>query len=82
MKVRAVKSIPKIQYHDGEKNDILDLLDRFSKSKAKYWEVIYTEDEYASVHSLCESIRDGIYAGKFSGIKVCRRGTAVYLAKK
>ena len=82
MKVRAVKSMPKIQYHDGERNDILDLLDRFSKSKAKYWEVIYTEDEYASVHSLCESIRDGICAGGFSSIKVCRRGTAVYLAKK
>ena len=82
MKVRAVKSIPEIQYHSNEKNDIIKLLDKFSKSRAKYWEVIYTEDEYASVHSLCESIRDGIYAGGFSSIKVCRRGTAVYLAKK
>ena len=82
MKVRAVKSIPKIQYHDGERNDILDLLDRFSKSKAKYWEIIYTEEEYASVHSLCESLRDGITAGQFAGMKVHRRGTAVYLAKK
>ena len=82
MKVRAVKSIPEIQYHDGEKNDILDLLDRFSKSKAKYWEVIYTEDEYASVHSLCESIRDGIRAGQYTSIRIHRRGTAVYLANK
>ena len=82
MKVRAVKSIPKIQYHDGEKNDILDLLDRFSKSKAKYWEVIYTEEEYASVHNLCRSLRDGIRTGQFSGMKVHIRGTAVYLAKK
>ena len=82
MKVKAVKSIPEIQYHGSEKNDIMKLLDKFSKSKAKYWEVIYTEDEYASVHSLCESIRDGIYAGGFTSIKVCRRGTAVYLAKK
>ena len=82
MKVKAVKSIPEIQYHSNEKNDIIKLLEKFSKSKAKYWEVIYTEDEYASVHSLCESIRDGIYAGGFSSIKVCRRGTAVYLAKK
>ena len=82
MKVKAVKSIPEIQYHSNEKNDIIKLLEKFSKSKAKYWEVIYTEDEYASVHSLCESIRDGIYAGGFSSIKVCRRGTAVYLTNK
>ena len=82
MKVRAVKSIPEIQYHGNEKNDIMKLLDKFSKSKAKYWEVIYTEDEYASVNNLCESLRDGIVAGQFSGMKVHRRGTAVYLAKK
>ena len=82
MKTRAVKSIPEIQYHGSEKNDIMKLLDKFSKSKAKYWEVIYTEAEYASVHSLCESLRDGITAGHFYGIKVHRRGTAVYLAKK
>ena len=81
MKVRAVKSIPKIQYHDGEKNDILDLLDRFSKSKAKYWEVIYTEDEYASVHSLCESIRYCIYTFKFSTINLSRIATPLYLPK-
>lgn len=82
MKTRAVKSIPEIQYHGSEKNDIMKLLDKFSKSKAKYWEVIYTEDEYASVNNLCESLRDGIVAGQFSGMKVHRRGTAVYLAKK
>ena len=81
MKVRAVKSIPEIQYHGNEKNDIMKLLDKFSKSKAKYWEVIYTEDEYASVNNLCESLRDGIVAGQFCGMKVHRRGTAVYLAK-
>ena len=81
MKVRAVKSIPEIQYHGNEKNDIIKLLDKFSKSKAKYWEVIYTEDEYASVNNLCESLRDGIVAGQFCGMKVHRRGTAVYLAK-
>ena len=81
MKVRAVKSIPEIQYHGSEKNDIMKLLDKFSKSKAKYWEVIYTEDEYASVNNLCESLRDGIVAGQFCGMKVHRRGTAVYLAK-
>lgn len=82
MKVRAVKSIPEIQYHGSEKNDIMKLLDKFSKSKAKYWEVIYTEDEYASVHNLCSSLRDGIVAGQFCGMKVHRRGTAVYLEKK
>ena len=81
MKVRAVKSIPEIQYHSNEKNDIIKLLDKFSKSKAKYWEVIYTEDEYASVNNLCESLRDGIVAGQFCGMKIHRRGTAVYLAK-
>ena len=81
MKVKAVKSIPEIQYHSNEKNDIIKLLEKFSKSKAKYWEVIYTEEEYASVHNLSESLRDGIVAGQFSGIKVHRRGTAVYLAK-
>ena len=81
MKVRAVKSIPEIQYHGNEKNDIIKLLDKFSKSKAKDWEVIYTEDEYASVNNLCESLRDGIVAGQFCGMKVHRRGTAVYLAK-
>ena len=81
MKVRAVKSIPEIQYHGNEKNDIIKLLDKFSKSKAKYWEVIYTEDEYASVNNLCESLRDGIVAGQFCGMKIHRRGTAVYLAK-
>ena len=81
MKVRAVKSIPEIQYRSGDKNDIIKLLDKFSKSKAKYWEVIYTEDEYASVHNLCQSLRDGIVAGQFCGMKVHRRGTAVYLAK-
>ena len=82
MKVKAVKSIPEIQYRSGEKNDIMKLLDKFSKSKAKYWEVIYTEDEYASVNNLCQSLRDGIVAGQFCGMKVHRRGTAVYLAKK
>lgn len=82
MKVKAVKSIPEIQYHGSEKNDIIKLLDKFSKSKAKYWEIIYTEDEYASVHSLCQSLRDGIVAGQFCGMKIHRRGTAVYLAKK
>lgn len=82
MKTRAVKSIPEIQYHGNEKNDIIKLLDKFSKSKAKYWEVIYTEDEYASVHNLCRSLRDGIMTGHFSGMKVHIRGTAVYLAKK
>ena len=82
MRVRAVKSIPEIQYRSGDKNDIMKLLNKFSKSKAKYWEVIYTEDEYASVHNLCESLRDGIVAGQFSGMKAHRRGTAVYLAKK
>ena len=82
MRVRAVKSIPEIQYHGSEKNDIMKLLDKFSKSKAKYWEVIYTEDKYASVNNLCESLRDGVVAGQFSGMKVHRRGTAVYLAKK
>ena len=82
MKVRAVKSIPEIQYHGSEKNDIMKLLDKFSKSKAKYWEVIYTEDEYASVNNLCESLRDGIVAGQFCGMKIHRRGTAVYLAKE
>lgn len=82
MKVRAVRSIPEIQYHGGEKNDIMKLLDKFSKSKAKYWEVIYTDGEYASVHNLCQSLRDGATAGRFSGIKVCRRGNAVYLAKE
>ena len=81
MKVKAVKSIPEIQYRSGEKNDIMKLLDKFSKSKAKYWEVIYTEGEYASVHNLCQSLRDGIVAGQFS-MKVHRRGMAVYLAKK
>ena len=81
MKVKAVKSIPEIQYHGNEKNDIIKLLEKFSKSKAKYWEVIYTEDEYASVNNLCESLRDGIVAGQFCGMKVHRRGTAVYLAK-
>lgn len=81
MKTRAVKSIPEIQYHGGEKNDIMKLLEKFSKSKAKYWEVIYTEGEYASVHNLCQSLRDGIVAGQFS-MKVHRRGMAVYLAKK
>lgn len=82
MKTRAVKSIPEIQYRSGDKNNIIKLLDKFSKSKAKYWEVIYTEDEYASVHNLCESLRDGIVAGQFCDMKVHRRGTAVYLAKK
>ena len=82
MKVKAVKSIPEIQYHGNEKNDIIKLLDKFSKSKAKYWEVIYAEEEYASVHNLCQSLRDGIVAGQFSDMKVHRRGTAVYLAKK
>ena len=82
MRVRAVKSIPEIQYHGSEKNDIMKLLDKFSKSKAKYWEVSYTEDEYASVHNLGQSLRDCIVAGQFSGMKVHRRGTAVYLAKK
>ena len=82
MKVKAVKSIPEIQYHGSEKNDIMKLLDKFSKSKAKYWEVIYTEDEYASVNNLCQSLRDGIVAGQFCGMKVHRRGTAVYLAKE
>lgn len=82
MKVRAVRSIPEIQYHGGEKNDIMKLLDKFSKSKAKYWEVIYTAGEYASVHNLCQSLRDGITAGRFSGIKACRRGNVVYLAKE
>ena len=81
MKTRAVKSIPEIQYHGGEKNDIMKLLEKFSKSKAKYWEVIYTEGEYASVHNLCQSLRDGIVAGQFCGMKIHRRGTAVYLAK-
>ena len=81
MKVKAVKSIPEIQYRSGEKNDIMKLLDKFSKSKAKYWEVIYTEGEYASVHNLCQSLRDGIVAGQCS-MKVHRRGMAVYLAKK
>ena len=81
MRTRAVKSIPEIQYHGSEKNDIMKLLDKFSKSKAKYWEVIYTEGEYASVHNLCQSLRDGIVAGQFS-MKVHRRGMAVYLAKK
>ena len=81
MKTRAVKSIPETHYRSGEKNDIMKLLNKFSKSKAKYWEIIYTEDEYASVHNLCESLRDGIVAGQFS-MKVHRRGTAVYLAKK
>ena len=81
MKVRSVKSIPEIQYHGGAKNDVMKLLEKFSKSKSKYWEVIYTEDEYASVHNLCQSLRDGIVAGQFS-MKVHRRGTAVYLAKK
>ena len=81
MKVKAVKSIPEIQYHGNEKNDIIKLLDKFSKSKAKYWEVIYTEGEYASVHNLCQSLRDGIVAGQFCGMKIHRRGTAVYLAK-
>ena len=82
MKVKAVKTIPEIQYRSGDKNDIIKLLEKFSKSKAKYWEVIYTEEEYASVNNLCESLRDGIVAGQFSGMKVHRRGTAVYLAKK
>ena len=82
MKVKAVKSIPEIQYHSNEKNDIIKLLEKFSKSKAKYWEVIYTEDEYASVHNLWGSLRDGIVAGQFSGMRVHRRGTAVYLAKE
>ena len=82
MKTRAVKSIPEIQYHGSEKNDITKLLDKFSKSKAKYWEVIYTEDEYASVHNLCESLRDGIESGQYYGMKVHIRGTSVYLAKK
>ena len=82
MKVKAVKSIPEIQYHSNEKNDIIKLLEKFSKSKAKYWEVIYTEDEQASVHKLCQSLRDGSVAGQFCGMKVHRRGTAVYLAKK
>ena len=81
MRTRAVKSIPEIQYHGSEKNDIMKLLDKFSKSKANYWEVIYTEGEYASVHNLCQSLRDGIVAGQFS-MKVHRRGMAVYLAKK
>ena len=81
MRVKAVKSIPEIQYRSGDKNDIMKLLNKFSKSKAKYWEIIYTEDEYASVSNLCESLRDGIVAGQFS-MKVHRRGTAVYLAKK
>lgn len=81
MKTRAVKSIPEIQYRSGEKNDIIKLLEKFSKSKAKYWEVIYTEGEYASVPNLCQSLRDGIVAGQFS-MKVHRRGMAVYLAKK
>ena len=81
MKVKAVKTIPEIRYHDSAKNDIIKLLDKFSKSKAKYWEVIYTEDEYASAHSLCESLRDGITTGQFS-MKVHSRGNAVYLAKK
>ena len=81
MKVKAVKAIPEIRYHDSAKNDIIKLLDKFSKSKAKYWEVIYTEDENASVHNLCQSLRDGIVAGQFS-MKVHRRGMAVYLAKK
>ena len=81
MKVKAVKSIPEIRYHDSAKNDIIKLLDKFSKSKAKYWEVIYTEGEYASVQNLCQSLRDGIVAGRFS-MKVHRRGMAVYLAKK
>lgn len=34
------------------------------------------------VHNLCESLRDGIVAGQFCGMKVHRRGTAVYLAKR
>ena len=82
MKTRAVRSIPEIQYHGSDRNDIMKLLDKFSKSKAKYWEVIYTDGEYASVHNLCQTLRDGVTAGQFSGIKVCRRGTAVYLAKE
>ena len=69
MKVRAVKSIPEIQYRSGEKNDIMKLLDKFSKSKAKYWEVIYTEGEYASVHNLCQSLRDGIVGVSINEIR-------------
>ena len=82
MKVKAVKSIPEIQYHGNEKNDIIKLLDKFSKSKAKYWEVIYTEDEYASVHNLCRTLRHRILKGQFSGMNVHIRGTAVYLARR
>lgn len=83
MKTKAVKSIPEIQYFDykeRERNEIIKMLERFSKMKSKYIQVLYDEDEYAAVSNLTRAIRDGIKNGCFN-MKVHRRGTAVYVEK-
>lgn len=83
MKTRAVKSIPEIQYFDSSKrdrNEIVKMLERFSKMKSKYIQVLYDEDEYATVSNLIRAIRDGIKRGGFN-MKVYRRGLDVYVEK-
>lgn len=83
MKTKAVKSIPEIQYFDSkerERNEIVKMLERFSKMKSKYIQVIYEEGEYTIGSNLTRAIRNGIKSGGFD-MKVHRRGTAVYVEK-
>lgn len=83
MKTKAVKSIPEIQYFDSkerERNEIIKMLERFSKMKSKYIQVIYEEGEYTIGSNLTRAIRNGIKSGGFD-MKVHRRGTAVYVEK-
>lgn len=83
MKTKAVKSIPEIQYFDSkerDKNEIIKMLERFSKMKSKYIQVLYDEGEYAAVSNLTRAINDAIKKGGFD-MKVHRRGTAVYVEK-
>lgn len=83
MKTKAVKSIPEIQYFDSkerERNEIVKMLEKFSKMKSKYIQVIYEEGEYTIGSNLARAIRNGIKSGGFD-MKVHRRGTAVYVEK-
>ena len=83
MKTKAVKSIPEIQYFNPDKrdrNEIVKMLERFEKIKSKYIQVLYDEDEYATVSNLTRAIHDGIKSGGFN-MKVHRRGSAVYVEK-
>lgn len=83
MKTKVVKSIPEIQYFDSSKrdrNEIVKMLERFSKMKSKYIQVLYDEGEYATVSNLIRAIRDGIKSGGFN-MKVYRRGLDVYVEK-